>query len=78
MAITQKSKKITPNEINLGSRSLNRQHTNRTLVIPKFALLACGYKGQQKMTVEVKLVIEPDGSKFIKLIPQNIGNKKSC
>jgi hypothetical protein len=76
MEITQKSKKITPNEINLGTRSLNRQHTNRTLVIPKFALLACGYKGGKKMTVDVKLVIESDGSKFIKLIPQNCVGKK--
>jgi hypothetical protein len=78
MVTTQKTKKITPNEINLGIRSLNRQHTNRTLVIPKFALLACGYRGEKKMTVEVKLIIESDGSKFIKLIPQNCGDKKQC
>jgi hypothetical protein len=73
-----KIQKIEKNVIDLGIRSLNRQHTNRTLVIPKFALLACGYRAEKKMTVEVKLVIESDGSKFIKLVPQNCGDKKQC
>lgn len=65
-----------PRIFELGERSLNRQHTNRTLVIPKIALSICGYRGEGKMTADVKLVIEPNGEKFIKITPIIPGEKK--
>ena len=61
--------KSEPNVIELGSRVLNKQHTNRTLVIPKIALAICGYKGDGKMSADVKLIIYPNGEKFIKITP---------
>lgn len=70
--ISKKSKQNSdsqPNILELGKRSLNKQHTNRTLVIPKVALAICGYKGDGKMSADVKLVIYPDGEKFIKITP---------
>ena len=77
--ILKKSKQNSdsqPNVLELGKRSLNRQHTNRTLVIPKVALSICGYKGDGKMTADVKLVINSDGEKFIKITPILKGEKK--
>jgi len=65
-----------PNILELGSRSLNKQHTNRTLVIPKIALSVCGYRGDGKMIADIKLVIYPDGEKFIKITPILKGKKK--
>ncbi len=65
-----------PRILEMGSRSLNKQHTNRTLVIPKVALSICGYKGDGKMTADVKLVINSDGEKFIKITPILKGEKK--
>ena len=66
---SQNKSKSKPNIIEMGTRSLNKQHTNRTLVIPKVALAICGYKGDGKMSADVKLVIYPDGEKFIKITP---------
>jgi len=71
-----KQSKSEPNVLELGSRSLNKQHTNRTLVIPKTALLICGYRGNGKMTADVKLIINPNGEKFIKITPIISGEKK--
>ena len=68
--------KSVPNVIEMGTRSLNKQHTNRTLVIPKIALSICGYKGDGKMLADVKLIINPDGEKFIKITPIISGEKK--
>ena len=65
-----------PNILELGSRSLNKQHTNRTLVIPKIAMSICGYKGDGKMSADVKLIINPNGEKFIKITPILKGKKK--
>ena len=76
--ISKKSKQnrdSQPNILELGERSLNKQHTNRTLVIPKIALSVCGYRGDGKMTADVKLVINPDGEKFIKITPILKGEK---
>jgi len=79
-SISQKSKQKSdsqPNILELGSRSLNKQHTNRTLVIPKIALSLCGYTGNGKMTADVKLLIYPDGQKVIQIIPiLSKGNSK--
>ena len=61
--------KSEPNVIELGTRVLNKQHTNRTLVIPKIALAMCGYKGDGKMSADVKLIIYPDGKKVIQITP---------
>ena len=65
----KKKSDIQPNILELGSRVLNKQHTNRTLVIPKIALSLCGYKGDGKMLADVKLIINSDGEKFIKITP---------
>ena len=65
-----------PNILEFGPRSLNRQHTNRTLVIPKVALAICGYKGDGKMTANVKLFIYPDGKKVIQITPILKGDEK--
>ena len=70
--ILKKSKQNSdsqPNVLELGPRSLNKQHTNRTLVIPKVALAICGYKGDGKMTADVKLFIYPNGEKIIQITP---------
>ena len=77
--ISKKSKQNSdsqPNILELGTRSLNKQHTNRTLVIPKVALAICGYKGDGKMTADVKLVIYPDGKKVIQITPILKGDNK--
>jgi hypothetical protein len=66
---TKIQSKSEPNVIELGSRVLNKQHTNRTLVIPKIALAMCGYKGDGKMSADVKLIIYPDGKKVIQITP---------
>ena len=76
MKSTQNPSKSEPNILEMGSRSLNKQHTNRTLVIPKIALAICGYKGDGKMTADVKLFIYPNGEKFIKITPILKGEKK--
>ena len=68
--------KSVPNILELGTRSLNKQHTNRTLVIPKVALAICGYKGDGKMTANVKLFIYPDGKKVIQITPILKGDEK--
>ena len=68
--------KSVPNILEFGPRSLNRQHTNRTLVIPKVALAICGYKGDGKMTANVKLFIYPDGKKVIQITPILKGDEK--
>ena len=65
----KKKSDIQPNILELGSRVLNKQHTNRTLVIPKIALSMCGYRGDGKMLADVKLIINSDGEKFIKITP---------
>jgi hypothetical protein len=74
---TSNQSKSEPNILEMGSRSLNKQHTNRTLVIPKIALSLCGYKGNGKMTADVKLLIYPDGQKVIQVTPiLSKGNSK--
>ena len=75
---THNQSKSEPNILEMGSRSLNKQHTNRTLVIPKVALAICGYKGDGKMSVDVKLIIYPDGEKFIKITPIISMENKKC
>ncbi len=77
--ISKKSKQKSdsqPNVLELGLRSLNKQHTNRTMVIPKIAMMLCGYQGEGKMTADVKLFIYPNGEKFIKITPIISGDKK--
>ena len=61
--------KSEPNVIELGTRVLNKQHTNRNMIIPKIALAMCGYKGDGKMSADVKLIIYPDGKKVIQITP---------
>ena len=78
---SKSSKKISVSEpriLILGERSLNKQHTNRTLVIQKVALAICGYKGDGKMSADVKLIIYPDGEKFIKITPIITKGNKKC
>ena len=56
---------------NLGERSLNKQHNNRTMVIPKVALENCGCDMKSaKMSASVTLVQEPNGTNYIKIIPK--------
>ena len=55
----------------LGERSLNKQHNNRTIVIPKVALenLGCDTTSD-KMSASVTLVLEPNGDNYIKVKPK--------
>jgi len=55
-------------ETDFGSRSLNKQNKNRTMVIPKVALENCGAKDADEMNVS--LVQSTNGDKFIKLVPK--------
>lgn len=73
---TKQNSDSQPNVLELGTRSLNKQHTNRTMVIPKIALAMCGYKGNGKMSADVKLIIQSNGEKFIKITPILKGVKK--
>ena len=73
---SEKTRESEPRIFELGTRSLNKQHTNRTLVIPKIAMSICGYKGDGKMTADVTLVIYPDGKKIIQITPTLKGEKK--
>ena len=57
----------------LGTRSLNKQNKNKTMVIPKVALENCGAKDADEMNVS--LVQSTNGDKFIKLVPKT--NKES-
>ncbi len=76
MKSTQNQNKSEPNILELGSRSLNKQHSNRTLVIPSIAMSICGYKGKGKMTADVKVAVYPDGKKIIMITPILKGGKK--
>lgn len=67
----QKNNKNEPNVIELGERTLNKQHKNRTIVIPKVALKNCGCNGNGKMLADVKFVQDTNGEKFIKVTPTN-------
>ena len=54
----------------LGDRSLNKQHSNRTIVIPKVALENCGCNIKaDKMSANVTLVKEANGESYIKVRP---------
>jgi len=68
------SKKAKVLTTNLGERSLNKQHNNRTLVIPKLALENLGYDiTEDKMSANVLIVQEANGEKYIKVIPKKKG-----
>ena len=55
-------------EMDLGSRSLNRQGKhNKTIVVPKIAIENCGVLDPKKM--KVSLVKTNKGERFIKLTP---------
>ena len=70
------SKKAKVLTTNLGERSLNKQHNNRTLVIPKIALENLGYDiTEDKMSANVLIVQEAIGEKYIKVIPKKKGAK---
>ena len=70
------SKKAKVLTTNLGERSLNKQHNNRTIVIPKLALENLGYDiTEDKMSANVLIVQEPNGEKYIKVIPKKKGAK---
>ena len=70
------SKKAKVLTTNLGERSLNKQHNNRTLVIPKLALENLGYDiSEDKMSANVLIVQEANGEKYIKVIPKKKGAK---
>ena len=66
---TRKNAKVLTTD--LGDRSLNKQHNNRTIVIPKVALENCGCDtSADKMSASVTLVQEPNGETFIKVKPK--------
>ena len=71
------SKKAKVLTTNLGERSLNKQHNNRTMVIPKLALENLGYDiTKDKMTADVIIVQEANGEQYLKIIPKKKGAKK--
>ena len=62
----------------LGERSLNKQHNNRTIVIPKIALDNCGCDTtSDKMSATVVLVQEPNGENYIKVTPKKCKEVKN-
>ena len=62
----------------LGDRSLNKQHNNRTIVIPKVALENCGCDTKSdKMSASVTLVQEPNGENYIKVTPKKCKEVKN-
>ena len=62
----------------LGERSLNKQHNNRTIVIPKVALENCGCDTtSDKMSASVTLVQEPNGENYIKVTPKKCKEVKN-
>ena len=62
----------------LGERSLNKQHNNRTIVIPKIALENCGCDTTtDKMSASVTLVQEPNGENYIKVTPKKCKEVKN-
>ena len=66
---TRKNAKVLTTD--LGDRSLNKQHNNRTIVIPKVALENCGCDtSSDKMSASVTLVQEPNGESYIKVKPK--------
>ena len=68
------SKKVKVLTTNLGERSLNKQHNNRTMVIPKLALENLGYDiTKDKMSANVIIVQEANGEQYIKVIPKKKG-----
>ena len=68
------SKKAKVLTTNLGERSLNKQHNNRTMVIPKLALENLGYDiTKDKMSANVIIVQEANGTSYIKVIPKKKG-----
>ena len=56
-------------ETDLGTRALNKQNKNKTIVVPKVALDNCGLKDASEM--KVSLVQSANGEKFIKLSSPN-------
>jgi hypothetical protein len=65
-----KKSKSEPSFLNLGTRMLNKQHQNRTLVIPKIALSNCGCTGDGKMSADIILVQESKEIRYIKVTPR--------
>jgi len=55
-------------ETEFGTRVLNKQNKNKTIVVPKIALENCGAKDASEMNVSLVQVI--GGEKFIKLTPK--------
>ena len=56
-------------ETDFGTRALNKQNKNKTIVVPKVALENCGLKDADKM--KISLVQSTNGEKFIKLSSPN-------
>ena len=52
-------------ETDLGTRALNKQNKNKTIVVPRVALENCGLEDSDEM--QVTLVQSTNGEKFIKL-----------
>ena len=62
----------------LGERSLNKQHNNRTIVIPKVALETFGCNtNSDKMSASVTVVQEPNGENYIKVTPKKCKEVKN-
>ena len=61
-------------ETDFGTRALNKQNKNKTIVIPKVALDNCGLKDADEM--KVSLVQSTNGEKFIKLSSPNDDSQK--
>ena len=56
-------------ETDFGTRALNKQNKNKTIVVPKVALDNCGLEDANEM--KVSLVQSTNGEKFIKLSSPN-------
>ena len=61
-------------ETEFGTRALNKQNKNKSIVIPKVALENCGLEDSDEM--QVTLVQSTNGEKFIKLSAPNDESQK--
>ena len=61
-------------ETEFGTRALNKQNKNKSIVIPKVALENCGLNDVDEM--KVSLVQSTNGEKFIKLSSPNDESQK--
>jgi len=62
-------------ETELGTRALNKQNNNKTIVVPRVALENCNAMNASKL--KVSLVQTNNGNKFIKLSVPNSKNSES-